>query len=57
MALEAMNHAGHLKRDMIVILNDNYMSISKNVGSISNYLNNIITSHFYNHWKKVFYTF
>ncbi|PJZ51358.1 1-deoxy-D-xylulose-5-phosphate synthase [Leptospira adleri] len=57
MALEAMNHAGHLKKDMIVILNDNYMSISKNVGSISNYLNNIITSHFYNHWKKIFYTF
>ncbi|WP_061295565.1 1-deoxy-D-xylulose-5-phosphate synthase [Leptospira interrogans] len=57
MALEAMNHAGHLKKDMIVILNDNYMSISKNVGSISNYLNNIITSHFYNHWKRVFYTF
>ncbi|AOP33511.1 1-deoxy-D-xylulose-5-phosphate synthase [Leptospira tipperaryensis] len=57
MALEAMNHAGHLKKDMIVILNDNYMSISKNVGSISNYLNNIITSHFYNHWKRIFYTF
>ncbi|XDD49198.1 1-deoxy-D-xylulose-5-phosphate synthase [Leptospira sp. WS92.C1] len=57
MALEAMNHAGHLKKDMIVILNDNYMSISKNVGSISNYLNNIITSNFYNHWKKIFYTF
>ncbi|MDV6234705.1 1-deoxy-D-xylulose-5-phosphate synthase [Leptospira ellisii] len=57
MALEAMNHAGHLKKNMIVILNDNFMSISKNVGSISNYLNNIITSHFYNHWKRIFYTF
>ncbi|MBE8432286.1 1-deoxy-D-xylulose-5-phosphate synthase, partial [Leptospira interrogans serovar Pomona] len=57
MALEAMNHAGHLKKDMIVILYDNYMSISKNVGSISNYLNNIITSHFYSHWKRVFCTF
>ncbi|PJZ69202.1 1-deoxy-D-xylulose-5-phosphate synthase [Leptospira perolatii] len=57
MALEAMNHAGHLKKNLLVILNDNYMSISKNVGSISNYLNNIITSHFYHNWKTVFYTF
>ncbi|TGK17161.1 1-deoxy-D-xylulose-5-phosphate synthase [Leptospira fluminis] len=57
MALEAMNHAGHLKKDLIVVLNDNYMSISKNVGSISNYLNNIISSHFYLNWKRIFYTF
>ncbi len=57
MALEAMNHAGHLKKDLLVILNDNYMSISKNVGSISNYLNNIISSHFYRNWKRIFYTF
>lgn len=52
MALEAMNHAGHLKTNLLVVLNDNYMSISKNVGSISNYLNSIITSNFYNAWKK-----
>lgn len=51
MALEAMNHGGEIKPDMLVILNDNYMSISKNVGSISNYLNNIISSQFYNKWK------
>ncbi|TGN07115.1 1-deoxy-D-xylulose-5-phosphate synthase [Leptospira ilyithenensis] len=57
MALEAMNHGGHVKPDMLVILNDNYMSISKNVGSISNYLNNIITSQIYNKWKTVFYQF
>lgn len=57
MALEAMNHAGHLKKDLLVVLNDNYMSISKNVGSISNYLNNIISSHFYLNWKRIFYTF
>ncbi|EQA46874.1 1-deoxy-D-xylulose-5-phosphate synthase [Leptospira broomii serovar Hurstbridge str. 5399] len=57
MALEALNHAGHLKRDLLVILNDNYMSISKNVGSISSYLNNIISSHFYLNWKRIFYTF
>ncbi|TGK00942.1 1-deoxy-D-xylulose-5-phosphate synthase [Leptospira semungkisensis] len=57
MALEAMNHAGHLKKNLLVILNDNFMSISKNVGSISNYLNNIISSHFYLNWKRIFYTF
>ncbi|MDZ4727338.1 MAG: 1-deoxy-D-xylulose-5-phosphate synthase [Leptospira sp.] len=57
MALEAMNHGGHIKPDMLVILNDNYMSISKNVGSISNYLNNIISSQIYNKWKSVFYNF
>jgi len=57
MALEAMNHGGHIKPDMLVILNDNYMSISKNVGSISNYLNNIISSQIYYKWKTVFYNF
>ncbi len=57
MALEAMNHGGHVKPNMLVILNDNYMSISKNVGSISNYLNNIISSQIYNKWKMVFYRF
>ncbi len=57
MALEAMNHGGHVKPDMLVILNDNYMSISKNVGSISNYLNNIISSQIYNKWKTLFYNF
>lgn len=57
MALEAMNHGGHIKPDMLVILNDNYMSISKNVGSISNYLNNIISSQIYNKWKTLFYNF
>lgn len=38
MAYEALNHAGHLDRDLIVILNDNEMSISPNVGAISNFL-------------------
>ncbi|MBK6608071.1 MAG: 1-deoxy-D-xylulose-5-phosphate synthase [Leptospiraceae bacterium] len=56
MALEALNHGGHIKPNCLVVLNDNYMSISKNVGSISNYLNNIITSTFFNQWKKVYYT-
>ena len=56
MALEALNHGGHIRPNCLVVLNDNYMSISKNVGSISNYLNNIITSTFFNQWKKVYYT-
>lgn len=38
MAFEALNHAGHLGTDMIVILNDNEMSISPNVGAMSKYL-------------------
>lgn len=41
MALEALNNAGHLKADMLVVLNDNEMSISKNVGAISSYLSKI----------------
>lgn len=57
MALEAMNHGGHVKPNMLVILNDNYMSISKNVGSISNYLNRIISSQVYNRGKTAFYSF
>lgn len=57
MALEAMNHGGHIAPNCLVILNDNYMSISKNVGSISTYLNNIISSHLYNKWKRLYYTF
>jgi len=43
MSFEALNHAGHLKSDIIVILNDNEMSISKNIGALSSYLNRIMT--------------
>ncbi len=47
MAYEALNNAGHLKPDkFIVILNDNEMSISPNVGAISTYLSKIISGHF-----------
>ncbi|MGL5313515.1 MAG: 1-deoxy-D-xylulose-5-phosphate synthase [Peptostreptococcaceae bacterium] len=42
MALEALNHLGYTKTNMIVILNDNEMSIDKNVGGISRYLSGII---------------
>ncbi|MBD2847302.1 1-deoxy-D-xylulose-5-phosphate synthase [Paenibacillus sp. IB182496] len=38
MALEALNHIGHEKRNMVVVLNDNEMSIAPNVGAIHNYL-------------------
>lgn len=41
MAFEALNHAGQLGVNLVVVLNDNAMSISKNVGALSNYLNKI----------------
>lgn len=41
MAFEALNHAGHEGRDLIVVLNDNEMSISHNVGALSSYLNRL----------------
>ena len=41
MAFEALNHAGHIGADINVILNDNEMSISDNVGAISNYLSSL----------------
>ncbi len=43
MAFEGLNQAGHLKSDLIVILNDNKMSISPNVGALSSYLRKMIT--------------
>ncbi len=52
MALEALNNIGHLQKDLIVILNDNEMGISKTVGALSNYLNRIITAPMYNRFKK-----
>lgn len=48
LAFEALNNAGHLRPEMLVILNDNEWSISKNVGAISRYLNKIITNPLYN---------
>jgi 1-deoxy-D-xylulose-5-phosphate synthase len=44
MAFEALNHAGHLKSNLIVILNDNEMSISPNVGALSAFLSRAMTS-------------
>ncbi len=48
MAFEALNHAAHTETDMLVILNDNNMSISPNVGGFSTYLSKIWASKFYN---------
>ncbi|KRF12092.1 1-deoxy-D-xylulose-5-phosphate synthase [Paenibacillus sp. Soil787] len=47
MALEAMNHIGHEKKNIIVILNDNEMSIAPNVGAIHNYLSKIRSDRHY----------
>ncbi len=47
MAFEALNHAGHEKADMLVILNDNDMSISNNVGALNKYFTRIWSSRTY----------
>ena len=47
MAFEALNNAGDLDANLLVILNDNEMSISQNVGAISNYLARILSGHAY----------
>src|SRR4051812_5227818 len=51
LALEGLNQAGHLKRKLVIILNDNDMSISTNVGAMSGYLNGIIKGKTYNQAK------
>ncbi|MDD5135912.1 MAG: 1-deoxy-D-xylulose-5-phosphate synthase, partial [Candidatus Omnitrophica bacterium] len=48
MSFEALNHAGHMAKDVVVILNDNERSISKSVGALSRYLNRIIAAPTYN---------
>ncbi|BBC41240.1 1-deoxy-D-xylulose-5-phosphate synthase [Photobacterium damselae subsp. piscicida] len=47
MAFEAMNHAGDIHSDMLVILNDNEMSISENVGALNNHLARLLSGNFY----------
>jgi len=51
MALEALNHIGHEKKDMIVVLNDNEMSIAPNVGALHNVLGQLRTAGKYNKAK------
>src|SRR5690554_4464878 len=52
MAFEALNHAGEVDADMLVVLNDNDMSISHNVGGLSNYLAKILSSRTYSHMRE-----
>ncbi len=52
MAFEALNNAATLNKNFIIILNDNNMSISENVGGMSAYLDSIRTAEFYNELKK-----
>jgi 1-deoxy-D-xylulose-5-phosphate synthase len=52
MAFEAMNHAGALDADLLVILNDNDMSISPPVGAMNNYLTKILSSQFYSSMRE-----
>lgn len=52
MAYEALNNAANLKKNFIVVLNDNEMSISKNVGGMSQYLNRLRTADVYTGLKK-----
>ncbi|POZ52233.1 1-deoxy-D-xylulose-5-phosphate synthase [Methylovulum psychrotolerans] len=47
MAFEAMNHAGSIDANLLVVLNDNDMSISPNVGAMNNYLSKVLTSRLY----------
>ncbi|RED89446.1 1-deoxy-D-xylulose-5-phosphate synthase [Cohnella phaseoli] len=51
MALEALNHIGHEKRKLMVVLNDNEMSIAPNVGAIHNYLGKVRTEKIYRKTK------
>lgn len=53
-AFEALNHAGDLRKNLIVILNDNEMSIDPNVGALSEYLSKMRTAPQYNRAKKDF---
>ena len=52
LAFEGLNNAGHLKRDLLIVLNDNEMSISENVGALSAYLSRMITGEFFTKIKK-----
>ena len=51
MAFEALNNAATIKQNMIIILNDNEMSISQNVGGMSSYLSDVRTAVGYNNFK------
>ncbi|MDN2661776.1 1-deoxy-D-xylulose-5-phosphate synthase [Psychromonas sp. 14N.309.X.WAT.B.A12] len=52
MAFEALNHAGSLNNDMLVVLNDNEMSISENVGALNNHLAKILSGDLYTQFRE-----
>jgi 1-deoxy-D-xylulose-5-phosphate synthase len=52
MAFEALNHAGTAPADLLIILNDNDMSISENVGALSNYLARALSGRMYAHLRE-----
>src|SRR5579885_178632 len=52
MALEALNHLGHIQRDVLILLNDNEMSISENLGGFSQYMKRIKETFFYKDIKQ-----
>jgi 1-deoxy-D-xylulose-5-phosphate synthase len=52
LAFEGLNHIGHLKTDVTIILNDNCMSIDQNVGGLRNYLTDFTTSSTYNKLRR-----
>ena len=51
LAFEGLNQAGHIDRNLIVVLNDNEMSISPNVGALASYLNRLMTGQFVNRFR------
>ena len=51
LAFEGLNQAGHLGKDLIVVLNDNEMSISPNVGALASYLSRVMTGRFVNRFR------
>ncbi len=57
LAFESLNQAGHLKKDLLVILNDNEMSISPNVGALSSFFSRQMTSDFFVRLKRETETF
>lgn len=57
LCFEGLNNAGHMKKDILVILNTNELSIAPNVGSISTYLNKLISLPIYNRFRSSFDNF
>lgn len=57
LCFEGLNNAGHLKKDILVILNTNELSIAPNVGAISTYLNKLISLPIYNRFKNALESF